>query len=310
MLWTKHVASFPGQGSRRPQHPGVGPPKATNNTLSKARFTAAGTSAWVKCPGILGGLPLQDIFAVASVAGIRPAGKRQLCLAAGCHCSAAEKGVSLATRCSNAYPRRASAMPKVDTPVLNGVVNQEKIAAGVRLILEGLGEDPQREGLRETADRVARMYAELLQGLHEDPREHLTVVFDEQHDEMVLVKDVPFSSLCEHHLLPFHGWVHAAYIPRGKVVGLSKVARVIESFARPLQVQERMTSQIADLLMEELDAQGVGVVIEASHTCMTMRGIKKPGSLMVTSAMRGTFKSNQATRSEFLSLVLHHQPTS
>ena len=200
-------------------------------------------------------------------------------------------------------------MPKVDTPMLNGVINQEKIAAGVRLMLEGLGEDPQREGLRDTAERVARMYVELLQGLHEDPRDHLTVVFDEQHDEMVLVKDVPFSSLCEHHLLPFHGKVHAAYIPRGKVVGLSKIARVIESFARRLQVQERMTSQIADLLMEELGAQGVGVVIEASHTCMSMRGIKKPGALMVTSAMRGTFKSNQATRSEFLSLVLHKPPT-
>src|SRR5262249_52039131 len=159
-----------------------------------------------------------------------------------------------------------------------------------------------------TADLWPRSIVELLQGVHEDPGEHLTVVFDDQHDEMVLVKNVPFSSLCEHHLLPFHGRVHAAYIPRGKVVGLSKNARVIESFARRLQVQERMTSQIADLLMEELDAQGVGVIVEASHTCMTMRGIKKPGSCMVTSAMRGTFKSNQATRSEFLSLVLHTQP--
>ena len=201
-------------------------------------------------------------------------------------------------------------MPKADTSMRNGVLNQEKIAAGVRLILEGLGENPTREGLRDTADRVARMYVELLQGLHEDPREHLRVVFDEQHDEMVLVKDVPFSSLCEHHLLPFHGKVHAAYIPRGKVVGLSKIARVIESFARRLQVQERLTSQIADLLMEELDAQGVGVIVEASHTCMTMRGVKKPGALMMTSAMRGVFKSNQATRSEFLSLVLHRQLTS
>lgn len=201
-------------------------------------------------------------------------------------------------------------MPKADTSMLNGVLNQEKIAAGVRLILEGLGENPAREGLRHTAERVARMYVELLQGLHEDPREHLTVVFDEQHDEMVLVKDVPFSSLCEHHLLPFHGIVHAAYIPRGKVVGLSKIARVIESFARRLQVQERLTSQIADLLMEELDAQGVGVIVEASHTCMTMRGVKKPGALMMTSAMRGVFKSNQATRSEFLSLVLHKPLTS
>ena len=201
-------------------------------------------------------------------------------------------------------------MPKADMSSLNGVINQKKITAGVRMILEGLGEDLEREGLRGTAERVARMYTELLQGTHEDPREYLQVVFDEQHDEMVVVRDVPFSSLCEHHMLPFHGRVHAAYIPHGKVVGLSKIPRVIEAFARRLQVQERMTSQIADLLMEELDAHGVGVVVEASHTCMTMRGIKKPGALMVTSAMRGTFKTNQATRSEFLSLVLHHQPTS
>jgi GTP cyclohydrolase I len=196
-------------------------------------------------------------------------------------------------------------MPNVEAPTVNGVINQDKITAGVRMILEAIGEDPDREGLRDTAGRVARMYAEFFQGLWEDPRSHLSVVFDEQHDEMVLVKDVPFYSMCEHHLLPFHGKVHAAYIPRGKVVGLSKIARVIETFARRPQVQERMTSQIADLLMEELKAQGVGVVAEASHTCMTMRGIKKPGSLMVTSAMRGTFKSDQATRSEFLSLVLH-----
>ncbi len=198
-------------------------------------------------------------------------------------------------------------MSKADVSTLNGVIDQAKIVAGVRLILEGLGEDVEREGLRDTAHRVARMYAELLQGVHEDPREHLQVVFDEQHDEMVLVRDVPFSSMCEHHMLPFHGKAHAAYIPRGKVVGLSKIARVIEAFARRLQVQERMTSQIADLLMEELDAHGVGVVVEASHTCMTMRGVKKPGAFMVTSAMRGIFKTNQATRSEFLSLVLHSQ---
>jgi GTP cyclohydrolase I len=201
-------------------------------------------------------------------------------------------------------------MPKAEVSSLNGVINQEKITAGVRMILEGLGEDLEREGLRGTAERVARMYTELLQGLHEDPRAYLQVVFDEQHDEMVVVRDVPFSSLCEHHMLPFHGRVHAAYIPHGKVVGLSKIPRVIEAFARRLQVQERMTSQIADLLMEELDAHGVGVVVEASHTCMTMRGIKKPGTLMVTSAMRGTFRTNKATRSEFLSLILHHQPMS
>ncbi len=127
-------------------------------------------------------------------------------------------------------------MPKVDVSSLNGVINQDKIAAGVRMILEGLGEDLKREGLRDTAERVARMYTELLQGLHEDPREHLKVVFDEQHDEMVVVRDEPFSSMCEHHLLPFHGRVHAAYIPQGKVVGLSKIPRVIEAFARRLQI--------------------------------------------------------------------------
>jgi GTP cyclohydrolase I len=196
-------------------------------------------------------------------------------------------------------------MPPVDILSVNGAIKQEKIEAGVRLILEAIGEDPQREGLRNTASRVARMYKEVFRGLHEDPRTHLKVVFDEQHDEMVLVKEVPFYSMCEHHLLPFHGKVHAAYISLGKVVGLSKIARVIEAFARRPQVQERMTSQIADLLMEELEAQGVGVVVEASHTCMTMRGVQKPGAVMVTSAMRGVFKTDQATRSEFLSLVLH-----
>lgn len=195
-------------------------------------------------------------------------------------------------------------MQQVDAPAVNGMINQEKIAAGVRMIIEAIGDDPDREGLKDTTRRVARMYGEFFQGLHEDPRSYLQVVFDEQHDEMVLVKDVPFYSMCEHHLLPFHGRVHAAYIPHGRVVGLSKIARVIEVFARRPQVQERMTSQIADLLMDELDAQGVGVVVEASHTCMTMRGVKKPGSLMVTSAMRGSFKTDLATRSEFMSLVV------
>jgi GTP cyclohydrolase I len=193
---------------------------------------------------------------------------------------------------------------QVDAAAVNGVINQEKIAAGVRMIIEAIGDDPDREGLKDTASRVARMYGEFFQGLREDPRTYLQVVFDEQHDEMVLVKDVPFHSMCEHHLLPFHGQVHAAYIPRGRVVGLSKIARVIEVFARRPQVQERMTSQIADLLIDELDAHGVGVVVEASHTCMTMRGVKKPGSLMVTSAMRGSFKSDLATRNEFMSLVV------
>ncbi len=186
---------------------------------------------------------------------------------------------------------------------LTGSVDQDKISAGVRMILEAIGEDPNREGLRNTADRVARMYTEVFQGLYQDPRDHVTVFFDEQHDEMVLVKDIPFYSMCEHHLLPFHGRAHVAYLPSGKVLGLSKIARVVEAFAQRPQVQERLTSQIADLLTSELDALGVAVVMEATHTCMTMRGVKKPGSSMITSAMRGTFKTDQATRSEFMSLI-------
>ena len=192
-----------------------------------------------------------------------------------------------------------------ESTTTNGVINQEKIAAGVRIILEAIGEDPDREGLRDTAKRVAKMYADLFQGLYENPRDHLTVLFNEQHDEMVVVKDVPFYSMCEHHLLPFHGKAHVAYLPQGKIVGLSKIVRVVESFARRPQVQERMTSQIADLLMEHLTAHGVAVVVEAYHTCMTMRGVKKPGSNVVTSAMRGIFKTCQATRGEFMSLVLN-----
>jgi GTP cyclohydrolase IA len=195
-------------------------------------------------------------------------------------------------------------MLHMDQLTANGVINQQKIALAVRMILEAIGEDPEREGLRDTPTRVAKMYADMFQGLYENPRDHLNVLFDEQHDEMVVVKDVPFYSMCEHHLLPFQGKAHVAYIPRGKVVGLSKIVRVVEALARRPQVQERLTSQIADLLMDALDAQGVAVVVEASHTCMTMRGVKKPGSNVVTSAMRGEFKNNQATRSEFMSLVL------
>ncbi len=147
------------------------------------------------------------------------------------------------------------------------------------------------------------MYAEVFRGLYQDPRDYLTAVFDEDHDEMVVVKDIPFFSMCEHHLLPFHGKAHVAYLPSGKVLGLSKIARVVEAYAQRPQVQERLTSQIADLLMTELDALGVAVVMEASHSCMTMRGVKKAGSSMITSAMRGNFKTNQATRSEFMSLI-------
>ena len=191
-------------------------------------------------------------------------------------------------------------MLRVDKLTSNGIINREKIAVGIRMILEAIGEDPDREGLRDTARRIAKMYSDLFQGLYENPRDHLTVLFDEQHNEMVLVKDVPFYSMCEHHLLPFHGQVHVAYLPRGKVVGLSKLVRVVEAYARRPQIQERLTCQIADLLMEQLDAHGAAVVVDASHTCMAMRGVKKPGSHVVTSAMRGVFKTCQATRNEFM----------
>lgn len=200
-------------------------------------------------------------------------------------------------------------MSRVEVVETNGIskpagyMDQAKIAAGVRLILEGIGEDADREGLRGTADRVARMYAEVFKGLYQDPCDYLTAVFDEDHDEMVVVKDISFYSMCEHHLLPFQGKAHVAYLPSGKVLGLSKIARVVEAFAQRPQVQERLTSQIADLLTTELDALGVAVVMEATHSCMTMRGVKKPGSSMITSAMRGDFKTNQATRSEFMSLI-------
>ena len=166
-----------------------------------------------------------------------------------------------------------------------------------------MGEDPEREGLLETPDRVARMYAEVFQGLHQDPRKHLRKLFTQKYDEMVLIKDIPFESFCEHHLLPFIGKAHVAYIPNGKVVGLSKIPRVIDVLAHRPQMQERLTEEVADLLMKELDAKGVAVVIEASHSCMTVRGVHKPTSTFVTSAMRGGFKNRLATRSEVLSLI-------
>jgi GTP cyclohydrolase I len=178
------------------------------------------------------------------------------------------------------------------------------IEKAVLEILKAVGEDPDRQGLRATPRRVARMYAELFAGLREDPSKHLDVGFDETYDEMVVLRDIPFHSVCEHHLLPFMGRAHIAYLPRGRVVGLSKLARVVEAFARRPQLQERLTCQIADLLMEKLNARGVGVILEAHHTCMTIRGVKKPGSEMVTSAMRGTFRSSQATRSEAINLML------
>ena len=182
-------------------------------------------------------------------------------------------------------------------------VDHERIRKAVREILAAVGEDPDREGLRETPDRVARMYAEMFAGLHHDPAEVLQKTFTEKYDEMVLVKDISFESVCEHHLLPFMGKAHIAYLPNGRIVGLSKLARAVEIVSRRPQVQERMTEVLADLLMEQLDARGVAVVIEATHTCMTIRGIRKPGSLCTTSALRGGFKDNESTRSEVMALI-------
>lgn len=183
-----------------------------------------------------------------------------------------------------------------------------RIERAVREILAAIGEDPDRPSLQETPRRVARMYAELCSGLHTDPARHLKQVFEEQYDELVLVRDIAFNSLCEHHLLPFMGVAHVGYLPRGRVAGLSKLARVVEEVSRRPQVQERMTHQIADLISEELDAKGVIVVLEATHTCMTIRGIRKPGSLTITSAVRGLLKSNQSSRAEAMALINGRTP--
>lgn len=193
-----------------------------------------------------------------------------------------------------------------ETPRIEPPVDLERIRRAVREILSAVGEDPDREGLRETPARVARMYAELFSGLHDDPRAYLAKFFTEKYDEVVLVRDISFCSICEHHLLPFMGRAHVAYLPAGKVIGLSKLARVVEALARRPQVQERMTEDIANLLTTELNARGVAVVIEATHTCMTIRGVRKPDSLCVTSAMKGLFRTNQATRSEVMQLIYGH----
>ena len=182
-------------------------------------------------------------------------------------------------------------------------VDVPRIEAAVREILAAVGEDPGRAGLSETPRRVANMYAEVLEGMRVDPARHLRTTFAEDHHEMVVVKDIPFESLCEHHLMPFVGKAHIAYIPNGTIVGLSKIARVVEEYARRLQVQERLTSQVADLIMMHLKPQGVGVVMEAQHTCMTMRGVRKPGSTMVTSAVRGAFATSARTRNEFMAFI-------
>jgi len=182
-------------------------------------------------------------------------------------------------------------------------VDADKIEKAVKDILVAVGEDTQREGLKRTPERVARMYAELLGGMYEDPDKHLRGVFTENYDEIVLLRNIPFYSICEHHLMPFIGSAHVAYLPCGMVLGVSKLARIVDCFARRLQTQERLTYQIADYIMNSLKPQGAAVVLEASHSCMTIRGIRKPGSSMVTSALRGIFKRDPRTRSEVLSLM-------
>lgn len=182
-------------------------------------------------------------------------------------------------------------------------VDLPRIERAVKEILAAVGEDPNREGLLETPARVARMYAELFAGLHTDPGRHLQKVFPEEYDQMVLVRDISFNSMCEHHLLPFMGVAHIGYLPNHKVTGLSKLARVVEEVSHRPQVQERMTAQIADLIDSVLDTKGVVVVLEATHTCMTIRGVRKPGSLTVTSAVRGLLKTNISSRAEALSLI-------
>ena len=187
--------------------------------------------------------------------------------------------------------------------ILTTPVAKERIKRAVREIITAVGEDADRDGLHETPRRIADMYEEVFGGLRTDPYQFLDVTFDEAYSEMVVLKDIPFYSMCEHHFAPFHGVAHVAYIPSGRVVGLSKLARVVEAYARRPQVQERLTAQIADTIMEGLQPQGVGVVIQAEHTCLTMRGIKKPGAKMVTSAVRGLFKDHPPTRAEFQAIL-------
>lgn len=182
-------------------------------------------------------------------------------------------------------------------------VDTARIEKAVSEILLAVGEDPNREGLKYTPQRVARMYAELLAGINEDPKEHITTTFTEKYDEIILLRDIPFYSICEHHLMPFIGKAHVAYLPDGVVVGLSKLARIVDCFARRLQVQERLTDQIADFIMKNIKPKGVAVVLEASHSCTTIRGIKKPGSVMVTSSLRGTLRSDPRSRNEVMSLI-------
>lgn len=189
-------------------------------------------------------------------------------------------------------------------PAPSGVIDTDAIEAAVHQILIAIGEDPTREGLAGTPERVGRMFAEIFEGIHRDPADEIDAFFgDEHYQEIVMVRDIPFQTFCEHHMLPFLGRAHVAYIPKGRVTGLSKLARLLEGYCRRLQMQERLTSQVADALMDRLDAMGVLVVLEAEHLCMTMRGVKKPGSVTVTSAVRGTMANNPATRAEALALI-------
>ena len=183
------------------------------------------------------------------------------------------------------------------------MVNQDKVRQAIKLLLEGIGEDTERERLAETPDRIARMYTEILSGMTEEPSEPLSRVFTVENSEMVLEKDIVFHSMCEHHMLPFYGKVHVAYLPDGKVVGLSKLARTVEIYAKRLQVQERMTNQIADAIMEHLAPKGVMIVVEAEHMCMTMRGVKKPGSKTVSLATRGAFADNTELQNRFFQML-------
>jgi GTP cyclohydrolase I len=186
---------------------------------------------------------------------------------------------------------------------LTAGIDQDRIAGAVREIIDAIGEDASRDGLLETPRRIGEMYVELFSGLQQDPREVLATSFDESHKEMVVLKNIPFYSLCEHHFLPFHGQAHVGYVPEGRIVGVSKLARVVDILARRPQMQERLTSQIADTIMDTLSPDGVAVVIEAEHLCMTMRGVQKPGAVMITSAIRGGFRRRGVTRAEFLALV-------
>ncbi len=193
-----------------------------------------------------------------------------------------------------------STVPSAVPPAGDGA---ESVPQIIRQLLRAIGEDPDREGLLETPHRMAAMYEELFDGLHADPVAVLSVGFEEAHDEMVILREIPFYSMCEHHFMPFHGEAHVGYLPDGRIVGLSKIARALEIFARRPQVQERLTTQLATCIEDVLGAHGVGVVIEAEHTCMTARGVRKPGAKMVTSAMRGQFRSDVSTRQEFLGLI-------